>query len=97
MLLLSILAAVLLLVLNVTVSVRAYRNVLITTAQKAGHISMVWLLPFIGALAVLQLPYLHNLPYTPGNQPIGGDGGGMDGTSDFGGFDGGDGGGDGDG
>jgi hypothetical protein len=78
-------------------SVRAFRNELITPAQKAGQIGAVWLLPFVGALAVLQLPYLRNVPYAPGNQPIGGDGGGLEGTTDFGGFDCGDGGGDGDG
>ena len=96
MLLLFGLALVLLLVLNVTVSVRALRNELITPAQKAGHISAVWLLPFVGALVVLQLPYLRDLPYTPGKQPIGGDGG-TEGAIDLGGFEDGDGGGDGDG
>ena len=96
MLLLFVLAAAFLVVLNVTTSVRALRNELITPAQKAGQINAVWLLPFVGALAVLQLPYLRNVPYTPSNQPIGGDGG-PEGSLDLDGFEAGDGGGDGDG
>jgi hypothetical protein len=51
--------------LNILVSYRCLREPLFDGSQKAVYLTLIWLVPFLGALAVWYLRRARNLPDTP--------------------------------